>query len=67
MSPSKFNINDHVRHAANGENKFPAGSGRITSVTPWNTADGYSYQVMCDKTSQNLGVNFKESELELIK
>ncbi len=62
--PAKFKVGEHVKHAANADGAFPAGCGTVASVTPWNTGDGYSYQVKCDKTGKVLPVNFKESELE---
>lgn len=63
MSPAKFSVGQKVKHVANADGAFPAGCGCITSVTPWNTGDGYSYQVRCDATGEILPVNFKESEL----
>lgn len=59
----KFSVGQHVNHAANAGGSFPAGCGTIESVTPWNTGDGFSYQVKCDKTGKVLPVNFKEAEL----
>lgn len=61
--PAKFEVGEHVDHAANADGAFPIGCGTVTSVIPWNTCDGYSYQVRSDKTGQVLPVNFKESEL----
>jgi hypothetical protein len=58
-----FTVGEKVNHAANADGAFPAGCGTISSVTPWNTGDGYSYQVKCDVTGKVLPVNFKESEL----
>jgi hypothetical protein len=58
-----YAVGDHVNHAANADGLFPAGCGTVSSVVPWNTGDGYSYQVKCDKTGSTLPVNFKESEL----
>lgn len=63
---AKFKVGDKVNHAANANGDFPAGCGVVTSVTPWNTGDGYSYQVKCDATGKVLPVNFKESELTAI-
>ena len=65
MDAPCFNIGDKVKHRANCQSPplFPAGCGTVSSVTPWNTADGYSYQVRCDKTGNVLPVNFKDSEL----
>lgn len=60
---AKFKAGDHVKHTANACGLFPEGCGTVTLVTPWNTGDGYSYQVTCDKTGKVLPVNFKESEL----
>lgn len=50
-----FKVGDHVNHAASHPScdpscAFPAGCGTVSSVTPWNTGDGFSYQVKCDKT-----------------
>lgn len=63
MKCAKFSVGQKVKHAANTDGAFPAGCGTVFSVTPWNTCDGYSYQVRCDVTGQVLLVNFKESEL----
>lgn len=63
MSTAKFKVGDKVKHVANADGAFPAGTGTVESVTPWNTGDGFSYQVRCDKTGNLLAVNFKESEL----
>lgn len=63
MTTAKFSVGQHVQHCANACGQFPAGCGVVESVTPWNTGDGYSYQVKCDKTGQTLPVNFKEDEL----
>jgi hypothetical protein len=61
---AQFVVGQPVSHVANaGTFKFPAGTGKVTSVTPWNTGDGYSYQVRCDMTGKVLPVNFKASEL----
>ena len=64
-APVKFHVGQHVAHAAGST--FPAGTGTIFSVTPWNTGDGFSYKVRCDKTGKVLPVNFKESELGLFR
>ncbi len=66
MKVAEFKVDQHVNHAANGEGAFPAGTGLVASVVPWNTADGYSFQVVCDKTGKLLHVNFKASELSAI-
>lgn len=63
MCNAKFKVGDKVIHAAASDGAFPSGCGTVTTVTPWNTGDGYSYQVTCDKTGELLPVNFKESEL----
>jgi hypothetical protein len=63
MSSPKFKVGQKVNHAASSDGSFPAGTGTVSSVTPWNTGDGYSYQVKCDVTNKVLPVNFKESEL----
>lgn len=60
---AKFSVGQKVNHAASSDGSFPAGCGTVTSVTPWNTGDGFSYQVRCDTTGKLLPVNFKESEL----
>lgn len=61
-----FSIGQKVQHAASSDGSFPAGCGTIESVTPWNSGDGFSYQVKCDKTGKVLPVNFKDSELTAI-
>lgn len=66
MASAKFSVGQKVNHAAASDGKFPAGAGTVESVTPWNTGDGYSYQVRCDKTNKVLPVNFKESELTAV-
>lgn len=60
---SDFQVGSHVAHAANAAGMFPSGTGVVTSVTPWNTGDGFSYRVRCDATGRVLPVNFKASEL----
>jgi hypothetical protein len=65
-APPKFPVGTHVKHAVGPGGSFPAGTGVVRQVTPWNTGDGYSYGVQCDKTGKMLPVNFKESELSPI-
>lgn len=60
---AKFSVGSHVEHPAAHDGSFPAGSGTVEEATPWNTGDGYSYKVKCDKTGKVLPVLFKESEL----
>jgi hypothetical protein len=62
MDDPKFAVGAHVDHAK-GTN-FPAGCGTITEVLPWNTTDGYTYKVRCDKTQNVLPVSFKETDLK---
>lgn len=66
MKPEEFCVGQKVKHVANAEGAFPAGTGVVSSVIPWNDAKGYSYQVKCDKTGNVLPVNFKASELTAI-
>jgi hypothetical protein len=67
MKKAKFKAGQKVEHAANADGSFPAGCGVVETVTPWNSGDGYSYQVRCDATGEVLPVNFKESELTATK
>jgi hypothetical protein len=66
MADPEFYPGQHVAHAANANGLFPAGTGIVATVTPWNTGDGYSFKIRCDATGKLLPVNFKASELRLI-
>ena len=63
LKGAKFSVGQKVKHAGNLAGLFPAGTGVIDSIVPWNTGDGFSYRVRCDMTKRVLPTNFKDSEL----